>query len=58
MSPPFNSGSFWRLFQTGDPSSAFVKLLWEKGTDFEKQVIKGLEIPFLDLSSYAGIEKN
>ncbi|HDP36652.1 MAG TPA: TM0106 family RecB-like putative nuclease, partial [Candidatus Atribacteria bacterium] len=40
-----------------DPISAFIKLLWEKGTDFEKQVIKGLEIPFLDLSSYSGIEK-
>ena len=40
-----------------DPISVFVKLLWEKGTDFEKQVIKGLEIPFLDLRSYSGIEK-
>ena len=40
-----------------DPISSFVKLLWEKGTDFEKQVIKGLEIPLLDLSSYSGIEK-
>ena len=40
-----------------DPISAFVKLLWEKGTDFEKQVIKGLEIPFLDLYSYSKTEK-
>ena len=40
-----------------DPISVFVKLLWEKGTDFEKQVIKGLEIPFLDLRSYSGVEK-
>ena len=40
-----------------DPISVFVKLLWEKGTDFEKQVIKDLEIPFLDLSFYSGIEK-
>jgi len=40
-----------------DPISSFVKLLWEKGTDFEKQVIEGLEIPFLDLSSCSGIEK-
>jgi len=40
-----------------DPISVFVKLLWEKGTDFEKQVIKGLEIPFLDLSFYSGMEK-
>jgi hypothetical protein len=28
-----------------DPISVFVKLLWEKGTDFEKQVIEGLELP-------------
>jgi predicted RecB family nuclease len=40
-----------------DPISAFVKLLWEKGTDFEKQVIEGLEIPFLDLSLCPGMEK-
>jgi predicted RecB family nuclease len=40
-----------------DPISTFVKLLWEKGTDFEKQVIKGLEMPFLDLSFYSGMEK-
>jgi len=40
-----------------DPISVFVKLLWEKGTDFEKQVVKSLEMPFLDLSSYTGIEK-
>jgi len=40
-----------------DPISVFVKLLWEKGTDFEKQVIEGLELPFLDLSSYSGMER-
>lgn len=40
-----------------DPISPFVKLLWEKGTDFEKQVIKGLETPFLDLSVFSGTEK-
>ena len=40
-----------------DPISSFVKLLWEKGTDFEKQVIKSLEIPFLDLHSYSRTEK-
>jgi predicted RecB family nuclease len=40
-----------------DPISVFVKLLWEKGTDFEKQVIQGLELPFLDLSSYSKMEK-
>jgi predicted RecB family nuclease len=40
-----------------DPISAFVKLLWEKGTDFEKQVIENLQIPFLDLRSYSRTEK-
>jgi len=40
-----------------DPISAFVKLLWEKGTDFEKQVIENLQIPFLDLHFYSRIEK-
>ncbi len=40
-----------------DPISVFVKLLWEKGTDFEKQVVKSLEVPFLDLHSYSRIEK-
>ena len=40
-----------------DPISSFVKLLWEKGTDFEKQVIENLQIPFLDLHSYSGVEK-
>jgi len=40
-----------------DPISSFVKLLWEKGTDFEKQVIENLQIPFLDLHSYSGIKK-
>ena len=40
-----------------DPISAFVKLLWERGTDFEKQVIKGLDIPFLDLYSCSKAEK-
>ncbi|RXG66247.1 TM0106 family RecB-like putative nuclease [Candidatus Atribacteria bacterium 1244-E10-H5-B2] len=40
-----------------DPISSFVKLLWEKGTDFEKQVIENLQIPFLDLHSYLRIEK-
>ena len=39
----------------GDPGerdeiSPFVQLLWEKGTQFEHEVIKGLEQPFLDLS--------
>jgi hypothetical protein len=39
----------------GDPAervaiSPFVQLLWEKGSAFEKEVVAGLKIPFLDLS--------
>ena len=46
----------------GDPAqrdeiSPFVRLLWEKGTAYEKNVIDGLELPLLDLSRYAGDEK-
>jgi len=33
-----------------DETSAFVKLLWEKGVLHEKEIIQRLEIPFLDLS--------
>lgn len=46
----------------GDPAkrdevNPFVKLLWERGSLYEREVIQGLSIPFLDLSSYAGDEK-
>lgn len=46
----------------GDPGeqdeiNPFVQLLWEKGTAYEKQVIDGLDMPFTDLSVYAGDEK-
>ncbi|GBE04600.1 hypothetical protein BMS3Abin10_00216 [bacterium BMS3Abin10] len=46
----------------GDPSkkdkiSAFVQLLWDKGNAYEKEVIESLELPFTDLSSLAGDEK-
>lgn len=46
----------------GDPAdrdeiSPFVRLLWERGAAHEEQVIDGLELPFLDLSIYAGDEK-
>lgn len=40
-----------------DEISSFVRLLWEKGTAYEHEVIDGLEIPILDLSWYAGDEK-
>ena len=46
----------------GDPArrdeiSPFIQLLWEKGTAYENEVIDGLDVPFLDLSRYAGDEK-
>jgi predicted RecB family nuclease len=46
----------------GDPAkrdeiNPFVKLLWEKGSLFEREVIDGLALPYLDLSAYAGEEK-
>lgn len=46
----------------GDPAkrdevNAFVQLLWEMGTVHEKNIIAGLEVPFFDISTYAGSEK-
>lgn len=40
-----------------DKVSPFVQLLWEKGSLFEKEVIGELSLPFLDLSRFAGDEK-
>ena len=40
-----------------DEPNPFVQLLWEKGSLFEKEVIDGLNIPFLDLSRSADDEK-
>ena len=40
-----------------DEISPFVRLLWEKGTAFEHEVIDGLKLPMLDLSAYSGEEK-
>jgi predicted RecB family nuclease len=37
--------------------SAFLKLLWERGINFEKEVMAELKKPFLDLGSYSGREK-
>jgi hypothetical protein len=39
-----------------DKVNAFVQLLWEKGSLYERDVIAGLSVPFLDLSTYAGDE--
>lgn len=46
----------------GDPAqrdepNAFVQLLWERGSDYEKQVIAALQQPFTDLSRFADEEK-
>jgi hypothetical protein len=46
----------------GDPAmrdepNKFVQLLWEKGSLYEREVIAALALPFLDLSKYAGDEK-
>ncbi len=40
-----------------DAPNPFVELLWEKSTLYKREVIAKLQIPFLDLSSYAGEEK-
>ena len=40
-----------------DPVSPFVKLLWERGTKYEQEVIAELELDFLDLSPLPSQEK-
>jgi predicted RecB family nuclease len=40
-----------------DPVDAFVQLLWDRGTLYEKEVIAGLKRPFADLSQLAEEEK-
>jgi hypothetical protein len=40
-----------------DRVSPFVQLLWERGLAHEEEVIRGLAVPFLDLSIYTGTEK-
>lgn len=35
--------------QKRDPESKFIELLWERGIDFENEVIGKLQIPFTDL---------
>jgi predicted RecB family nuclease len=40
-----------------DEPNAFVELLWERGSLYEKEVIAGLKDPFLDLSCFRGDEK-
>ena len=40
-----------------DDVSSFVKLLWERGALYEKQLIAELGVPFVDLSKFAGEDK-
>ena len=40
-----------------DPVSPFVKLLWERGTQYEEETILRLGAPFTDLSDFSGEEK-
>lgn len=40
-----------------DEINTFVELLWKRGQLYEREVIAGLKEPFLDLSTYAGAEK-
>ena len=39
-----------------DEPNPFVKLLWERGSVYEREVIEGLEIPFTNLSMCVGDE--
>jgi predicted RecB family nuclease len=40
-----------------DKPNAFVGLLWERGSLYEREVIAGLQTPFTDLSSHATEER-
>jgi hypothetical protein len=40
-----------------DEDNPFVRLLWERGTLYEREVIARLKQPFLDLSSLGAREK-
>ncbi len=40
-----------------DAVSPFLRLLWERGTAHEKEVVSGIEDAFVDLSMYDGEEK-
>ena len=45
------------MIQKRDAISPFVRLLWERGTAYEKEVVSKLEDPFLDLSGFTEEEK-
>lgn len=40
-----------------DEPNAFVELLWEKGSAYEREVMAGLNEPYCDLSSFSGDER-
>jgi predicted RecB family nuclease len=40
-----------------DNVSPFIQMLWERGRAYEQEVIRGLGLPFLDLSGLKGDEK-
>lgn len=40
-----------------DAVSPFVEMLWARGTSYEAEVIAGLGVPFVDLSTLSGDEK-
>lgn len=40
-----------------DETSAFVRLMWERGSRFERETIVNLRVPFLDLSNAVESEK-
>src|ERR1700732_2023365 len=40
-----------------DEPNAFVELLWERGSLYEREVMARLEEPYCDLSSFSGDEK-
>jgi len=44
-------------FAKRDPINPFVQLLWEKGNAFEREVIEGLQVPFVNLRFFSDQER-
>ena len=44
-------------FSKRDPINPFVQLLWEKGNDFEQEVIEGLQVSFVNLRPFSDQER-
>ena len=40
-----------------DNVNPFVRMLWERGSTHEQEIVAALAVPFLDLSDYHGAEK-